>query len=159
MASYSHTQTGTLVRITMGGVIVGMLALAGYLGMQDPVAIWIFLSMAGVMVIVLFLFHSMTVEIAQGELRIRLGVGLIRKRVPLREITAAKIVRNKWWYGWGIRLTPHGWMFSVSGYDAVEVTLQNGRSYRIGTDEPRTLHRAIESGLQRFRSPLNAGGS
>jgi hypothetical protein len=143
----------------MGGVIVGMLALAAYLGMQDPVAIWIFLSMAAVMVIVLFLFHSMTVEIGQGELRISLGVGLIRKRVPLREIATAKTVRNKWWYGWGIRLTPHGWMFSVSGYDAVEITLQNGRGYRIGTDEPRKLHSAIESALQRFRSPLNAGGS
>jgi hypothetical protein len=111
------------------------------------------------MVIVLFLFHSMTVEIGQGELRISLGVGLIRKRVPLREIATAKTVRNKWWYGWGIRLTPHGWMFSVSGYDAVEITLQDGRGYRIGTDEPHKLHSAIESALQRFRSPLNAGGS
>ena len=149
MASYSHTQSGTLVRITMGGVIVTMLALAGYLGMQDPVAIWIFLSMAGVMVMVLFLFHSMTVEISQGELRIRLGVGLIRRRFPIREIAAAETVRNRWWYGWGIRLTPHGWMFCVSGYDAVEVTLNSGKKYRIGTDEPRKLHRAIESAMER----------
>jgi hypothetical protein len=133
----------------MGGVIVTMLALAGYLGMQDQVAIWIFLSMAGVMVIVLFLFHSMTVEIGQGELRIRLGVGLIRRRFPIREIAAAETVRNRWWYGWGIRLTPHGWMFCVSGYDAVEVTLNSGKKYRIGTDEPRKLHRAIESAMER----------
>lgn len=159
MASYSHTQAGTFVRITMAVVIVGMLALAGFLGMRDPVAMWIFLAMAAVMVLVLFLFHSLNVEIANSELRIRLGIGLIRKHFPVKEIAAAKVVRNRWWYGWGIRLTPHGWMFSVSGYDAVEITLNSGKKFRIGTDEPRKLHRAIESAMQRFRSPLNASGT
>ena len=139
-------------------VIAGMLALAGFLGMRDPAAIWIFLSMAAVMIVVLLLFHSMTVEIENAEMRIRLGIGLIRRRFPVREIISAKIVRNKWWYGWGIRLTPHGWMFSVSGYDAVQLTLRNGRSYRIGTDEPHKLYRAIEAASQRYHSPLNATG-
>lgn len=142
----------------MAVVILIMLALAGYLGMQDPVAIWIFLAMAAAMVIALLLFHSLSVEIADSELRIRLGIGLIRRRFPVKEIAAAKTARNKWWYGWGIRLTPHGWLFNVSGYDAVEITLKNGRVYRIGTDEPHKLHRAIESAMQRFRSPLNASG-
>lgn len=158
MASYSHTQVGTLVRVTMGAVTVGMLVLAAVFGMRDPVAIWIFLAMAALMVLVLFLFHSLSVEIADSVLRLRFGVGLIRRSIPIKDIAAAKTVRNKWWYGWGIRLTPHGWLFNVSGRDAVEVTLKNGRSYRIGTDEPRKLHRAIEDAMRRFRSPLNASG-
>lgn len=158
MASYEHTQAGTFVRVTMTVVFVGMLALAGALGMRDPALIWVFLAMAAVMVVVLFLFHSLTVEIADGEVRLRFGVGLIRKRIPVKEIAAAEVVRNRWWYGWGIKLTPHGWLFNVSGYDAVQVTLRDGRKYRIGTDEPRKLHRAVEDAMQRFRSPLNASG-
>jgi len=54
-------------------------------------------------------------------------------------------VHNHWYYGRGIKLTPHGWLFNVSGFDAVEIQLKNGRKYRIGTDEPDALLAAIES--------------
>ena len=47
--------------------------------------------------------------------------------------------RNSWWYGWGIRLTPHGWMWNISGLDAVELTYRNGKKFRIGTDELEML--------------------
>jgi hypothetical protein len=55
------------------------------------------------------------------------------------------------WYGWSIRLTPHGWLYSVSGLAAVELTLQDGKRLRIGTDEPERLCQAIgqaQSGAQ-----------
>lgn len=158
MAAYHHTQPGTFIRITVVFLTVSMLGLAGWLGSRDTQAIWFFLLMAGVMVLLLALFHSLTVEITQGELRLRFGVGLIRKKIALREVTAAEKVRNKWYWGWGVRLTPHGWLFCVSGYDAIQVTLQNGRKYRIGTDQPDRLYRAVDTALERFRSPLNAGG-
>jgi plasmid stabilization system protein ParE len=47
-------------------------------------------------------------------------------------------------YGWGIRLTPSGWMFNVSGLDAVELTLRSGKRFRIGTDDPRDVIQALE---------------
>jgi hypothetical protein len=61
----------------------------------------------------------------------------------VQEIRDARAVRNRWFYGWGIRLTPHGWMFNVSGLDAVELDLPNGRRFRNGTDEPERLLAAI----------------
>ena len=45
-------------------------------------------------------------------------------------------MRNEWYYGWGVRLTPYGWMFNVSGLDAVELTFESGKRFRIGTDRP-----------------------
>ncbi|MDY7014940.1 MAG: hypothetical protein SVX43_15355 [Cyanobacteriota bacterium] len=57
--------------------------------------------------------------------------------------TEAVAVKNPWYYGWGIRLTPRGWLFNVSGLDAVEISLNSGRHFRIGTDRPRELERAI----------------
>ena len=69
------------------------------------------------------LFGSLTIEILDGELCCRFGIGLIRKRFPLRHVVAVETVRNSWIWGWGIRYTPHGWLFNVSGLDAVELTL------------------------------------
>ena len=48
-----------------------------------------------------------------------------------------------WWYGWGIHLTPRGWLYNVGGLDAVELALNNGRTLRIGSDEAAALARAL----------------
>jgi hypothetical protein len=57
--------------------------------------------------------------------------------------SAARIVRNRWWYGFGIRLIPHGSLWIVWGLDAVELNLVTGKVLRIGTDEPGALLAAI----------------
>jgi len=56
-------------------------------------------------------------------------------------------VRNKWWYGLGIRLTPHGWLYIVSGLDAVEIVRISGKKFRVGTDEPQALVTALTAAL------------
>jgi hypothetical protein len=38
-----------------------------------------------------------------------------------------------------------GWLWNVSGIDAVELTMKNGDRFRIGTDEPEKLVTAIEA--------------
>jgi hypothetical protein len=43
----------------------------------------------------------------------------------------------------GIRLSPGGVLWNVSGLDAVELSLDGGRRFRVGTDEPRALAAAI----------------
>jgi hypothetical protein len=52
-------------------------------------------------------------------------------------------------WGWGIRLTPRGWLFNVSGLDAVELTMTTGKHYRIGTYDPMGLARAIDRVIER----------
>ena len=59
------------------------------------------------------------------------------------EIVACKPIRIRWWYGWGIHLTPYGWLYNVSGLDAVAMTLRNGRKFALGTDDPQGLAAAI----------------
>lgn len=89
------------------------------------------------------LFGSLTVEVDHSELRFWFGPGVWRKRIPLSDIAACRTVRNKWWYGWGIRRIPNGWLYNVSGLGAVELTLQRGTKLRVGTDEPDVLNRRI----------------
>lgn len=148
MATYKHTQPGKFSRFTFGGLVVLFLIPVIYLGARDPGAIWVFGVIATLMLVGLLLFHSLTVEIARGYLRIRFGIGLIRKTLRIKEVESVEQVRNRWWYGWGIKLTPHGWLFSVSGFDAVQLRLKNGRQYRIGTDEPENLVAAIEAAMR-----------
>jgi hypothetical protein len=75
---------------------------------------------------------------------------MIRRTIALADIQSVRTVRNPWYYGWGLRLIPGGWMWNVSGLDAVELKLRSGKLFRIGTDEPELLRSAILSAL---RSP------
>ena len=67
-----------------------------------------------VLVICAWLFHSLTIEIDDGELRGRFGSGLIRKSVPVVQIVSARAVRTNVLEGWGIHLSRFGWLYNVS---------------------------------------------
>jgi len=104
------------------------------------------------LVICALLFHSLNVTVSTEWIIVRFGVGLIRKRFAVSDIEDVHIVQNCWYYGWGIKYTPHGWLFNVSGFDAVEIRLRSRRKYCIGTDEPKQLHAAIRNAMESDRS-------
>ncbi len=94
----------------------------------------------------LVLFYALTVEIKNSIISCRFGIGLIRKSISLSEIQTVRAVQNPWYAGWGIRWIPgQYWLWNVSGFEAVELTMKDGKRFRIGTDEPEALVRAIES--------------
>ncbi len=93
--------------------------------------------------IIMVLFAALTVEIRDGFLKFRFGLGLIRKKLKIAEIESCEIVRNPWYYGWGIHATRKGWVYNVSGFEAVEIFMRDGRRLRIGTDEAELLRKAI----------------
>jgi hypothetical protein len=95
------------------------------------------------------LFGWLTVVVGDGFLTCCFGVGLIRKRWPLADIREVSVVRTAWIHGWGIHLTPRGWLYNVSGLGAVEIVLASGKKARIGSDEPDKLAEAIRQSLGR----------
>jgi hypothetical protein len=136
MNTYRHTQCST-------SIIVLMLALSA---LFIALGIWVLRPLLVAVPILLvsgWLFHSLTIEIEDGELRWRFGPGLIHKRVPLSEITSARRVRTNVLEGWGIHISRFGWLYNVSGFDAVAITLKNGKRFALGTDEPQALLAAI----------------
>jgi hypothetical protein len=110
--------------------------------MQQLVRISLF-SMCGILCFTAWLFGSLTVEVDEEEVRHWFGPGFWKKSYQLLDIETAKVVRNSWFWGWGIRLTPNGWLYNVSGLDAVQLQLRSGRTLRIGTDDPQGLVEAI----------------
>jgi len=141
--AYRHTQRGTLILVALAfGLALTILIAGSTSGAPRGVGIVLLLTGA-LLVAAMVVFGSLTVEIGGGRLGVRFGPGLVRKSFALDTIRSADPVRNRWWYGWGVRLTPHGWLYNVSGLDAVEIALDDGRRVRIGTDEPLRLAAAI----------------
>jgi len=135
---YRHTQTGWLI---LTALLVSLSALV-VAAIQTPLRA-LFIPMAILFLALTVTMASLTVTVEGGWLEVRFGRGPIRRRIALADIRAVRRVRNRWLYGWGIRLTPHGWLWNIAGLDAVELDLEGGRRFRIGTDEPDALIAAL----------------
>ena len=144
MKKYQHTQIGYLTIFSLGGAMILIAFLLAFYEFN-----WIAFVVLIALAISLLLFASLTVEADEKNLQIRFGPGLIRKKFLLHEIQAYQAVKNHWYYGWGIRRIPHGWLYNVSGLDAIELQMSSGKNYRIGTDEPEQLVQAIRQILGR----------
>jgi hypothetical protein len=140
-ARYSHTQTGRLLRLA-ALLPVPFVIIAAIFALDTTV-----LAIAGPLIVIVaiagVIFSSLTIEIDTGALNWWFGKGVWRKKIALEDIASAAVVRNPWWYGFGIHRTPRGWLYNVSGLDAVEISLRDGRILRLGTDEPGELVNAL----------------
>lgn len=141
--SYRHTQVGYLMLAVLGAGVVGLSATVAF-GSSPTVLV----PVVVVLGFCLFLFPTLTAVVQSDRLKCFFGLGLIRREIPIGEILAVSVVRNSWTYGWGLRLIPGGWLWNVSGFDAVELRLQSGKRFRIGTDEPVALHAAIANAVK-----------
>ena len=134
---YRHTQFGW---VTLGSIVGGVLLLVLLAGIRELPGV----SFVALPVLLIgLLFATMTVEVDATELRVHFTAGVIRRRFPLSELRGFAAVRNPWYYGWGIHKLRGGWIWNVSGFEAVELVLADGSLWRVGTDEPETLVRAL----------------
>jgi len=135
---YRHTQVGWVIL----GVLAAILAFV-WSRLPPEVAAAAGFPLLLVGALTLLVFSALTVEVDAEAIRLRLGIGLVRKRIPLGEVKGWREVRNPWTTGWGIRLGPGYVLWNVSGRDAVELALAGGRRFRVGTDEPAELAAAL----------------
>jgi hypothetical protein len=156
-AAYRHTQPGYTLRWILGGslvvfagVFVTVVMTHGFrrVAFHSPGAV-VFFICAGILLFCLLAFRNLTVGVDDRQIELWFGSGWIRRRFALSDIESCHIVRNPILLGWGIRWFPGCWTYNVSGLQAVELTMRDGKRYRIGTDEPDHLSQAISSHLER----------
>ena len=147
--NYKHTQIGYLILVVTLAVLV-LFVWVYITGSAEPPSVdsGNNFAVTAIMALILFIlasFGSLQVNIDEKYLRIKFGYGIYQKKFSLNDVMSAKTVKNRWYYGWGIRgwLWPKMWIYNVSGFDAVEIKLKNGKMYRIGTDEPKKLELTI----------------
>jgi hypothetical protein len=131
MKFYQHTQTAPNIVIALS---ISTLAL-----MIGAITFRPLLLLVPVMLLAAWLFHSLTIEIKEGELRWRFGPGWIHRRIALTDIVSARAVRTNVFEGWGVHYSRFGWLYNVAGFDAVAIVLRNGRRLCLGSDEPEVL--------------------
>lgn len=107
---------------------------------------------AVVIVIIAYLFAInmmvMQIKVSKTEVLWSFGLGFPRKKLLISDISTIERVTNKWWYGWGIRkVITGGWLYNVYGLQAVEITTDEGKQIRLGTDEPKKLYKVLETQL------------
>lgn len=151
-AHYRHTQVGWVVIASAIGVaaLIGPTLRSAHLPFGPSLVV-------ALVMLALLLFTTLTVEVDGEQIRVGFTIGLVRKRIPLRDVQQYREVRDRWYYGWGIRALPGGWLWNVSGLDAVELVLRSGRRFRIGTDEPASLAAAIAQALGQPPSVVGEG--
>ncbi|WP_263787702.1 hypothetical protein [Salinibacter grassmerensis] len=143
---YRHTQIGYVT----GGVMLAALVLIYYAFMVEDGALGVFgYTMLGAFGLLAVLFSSLTVTVTDRELMFYFGPGFWTRRFALDDIVGVEVVRNSALHGWGIRYTHHGWLYNVSGLQAVEMTVRGNGQIRIGTDEPDALKQALEEATAR----------
>ena len=142
VGEYDHTQSTFLGLVILVGILVVFVPIlfADEASTAFKVAMGVALGIAMVAVV---LFSRLRVRVAGGRLVTSFGWGWPKRTIELDMVIAARFVRNKWWYGLGIRKVPRGWMFNVWGLDAVELEFESGRVFRGGTNEPDALLASI----------------
>ncbi len=153
MTPYKHTQIGYLMLVVALAVLV-LFAWVQITASAEPPSVdsGTNFAVTAIMALILFIlasFAALTVSIDENYLRIKFGYGVFRKKFSRGEIASVKIVKNHWYYGWGVKVWfwPYMWIFNISGFDAVEIIMKNGRIYRIGTDKPEKLEAAIKQAI------------
>lgn len=144
MTRYEHTQTGYVM---VWVLFAAAYAVASGRFFEASAARQISLVISVLLLITIILFYKLTITIEDETLCASFGIGLIRKKLPVSGIAGCEPIRIRWWYGWGIHLTPDGWLYNVAGGDAVAVTLRDGRKIAFGTDDPDGLISAIRDAI------------
>ncbi|MGI9585389.1 MAG: hypothetical protein ACR2N7_07335 [Acidimicrobiia bacterium] len=140
---YRHTQTALAPFFMFAAAVIVYFMIIG--SQAPPAEVNLFVgALFAVIGVTMLLFSRLTTTIAGGLVTVAFGAGWPVRTMPTADISAAKQVRNTWWYGWGMRKIPNGWMYNVWGLDAVELDLPDNKKFRIGTDEPIDLVTAID---------------
>lgn len=148
--SYEHTQIGYLTISAIGGVLLLLI----YLVIFDEFN-WASVFVMLIIGVALLLFATLKTMIYEDCLDISFGIGIIRKKISLKDIQSIEVIKYPWYYGWGLRYSLRGeWVFSVSGLRAVRVEMKSGEKYIIGTDEPAELASAIQKTIGEFFSKI-----
>jgi hypothetical protein len=153
MTTYRHTQIGYLMLVVTLAVLV-LFAWVYISSSAEPPSVdsGTNFAVTAIMALILFIlasFATLTTSIDENYFRIKFGYGIFARMFPLDQIASVQSVKNHWYYGWGVKVWfwPYMWIYNVSGFDAVEIIMRNGKIYRIGIDTPSELEAAIKQAI------------
>ena len=152
---YRYTQVGilTILMILLAAIFTAFVFDSGLKSteMQDAASLKVIgLVVAGVFVLALASFYSFTIQIADGKLNFWFGFGVGGKSFPIEGIRSVETVKNPWYYFWGIKSIPGGWLYSIApGGRAIEMIFKDNRKIHLGTNRPEEIKQRLDKAIGR----------
>jgi hypothetical protein len=143
---YEHVQPSAL-RWILHAVIIAIATYAIFIvgptiAEKERILVWTILAFACVTILISSeIFTRLTVRDEGDVLAIRFGpIPLVSKRIPYEMIAKVELARSNIIDGWGIHSLPRrGTIWNVWGFDCIRLTLNNGKKFRLGTDDQQAL--------------------
>ena len=145
--SYEHTQ-GTN-RVVTFLLFFWPLVAVGFASVLStpaggPVDSWRAIAIVFVPLAVLYVgVQLLTISISSTEIKLRWRLGWPNKSILRSDIASIERIRTKWYFGWGIRKVPNGWMWNIWGRDAIRLNLRSGKCFVLGTDDIDRLEQVL----------------
>lgn len=101
----------------------------------------VFLLLSVLLASLAFCFRWLRICDEGDYFSVRFGpIPLFGKRFRYADIRSAEPSQTSFVDSWGIHWVPgRGWTYNLWGFDCVLLTLTNGRTVRVGTDDPEGL--------------------
>ena len=145
--SYESKSTSPWLYVIAGVIGMGGLVMAVVFGIAlRPEAFFGLLMIAFAFFIANF--AVLTVRVSEDQVAWSFGGGRIGRKLAIERIQAVEARKTPWYWGWGIRLTPSGWLWRSHGLDAVWLGYDDGKQTGIGTQDPKGLLRAVNLALE-----------
>ncbi|WP_404338718.1 hypothetical protein [Pseudoalteromonas mariniglutinosa] len=139
---YQHKQYALFIFIIL--VWIGAFVALAWNLMGADVPLMVF---TGILILVAFLFHGLTIRVTDSEISWAFGPGVFGQTLKLADISDVTAVSNSFRHGIGLRITHDGWVYTVSGFSAVQLTMRDGTYYRLGTNDQAALLAALNAKL------------
>jgi hypothetical protein len=149
LQAFRQTQSGTVILwATSIGAAFPTYALTRPGASDDPVVVVLCVGILLILVATAVCFASLTVAVTRDHVELTFGIGWIRRTIPLADVREVHVGRSPRLAGWGIRLTPDGTLYNVSGSGVVRLALRDGTTTMVGSAEPDVLAHAIRERLR-----------
>jgi hypothetical protein len=110
----------------------------------------VFLAVGSVLTVLAFSFRQLHISDEGHRLAICFGpMPLFRKRLAYADLASVNPDKTSWVDGWGIHWIPfRGWTYNLWGFGCVRLTLRDGRTIRVGTDDPDGLAQFLKEKIR-----------
>lgn len=97
-----------------------------------------------VIFLIMINFCSMTITVDKQRIAWSFLLKVPSKSILLKDIASVSVVKNSWWNGWGVRKISKGWLYNVSGFDAIEIVETSGKVTRLGSTDVKNLAKKLD---------------
>jgi len=146
---HEENQVGWFVIVLMLPVLLFLSLSYFYQWGTSPVSLTGYILLSIIFLACLLLFFRMKTVLSDDHINISYGIGLIKKRILLERVEAVSVVRNRWYYGLGIKIIKNGTLYNIHGLNAVELDIKKQKTIiRIGSGDPQKLKFEIDKRIK-----------